>query len=545
MRSNPVSRDLRRMRGEPLLAAMILASAMLLLLFVVWPILKVLSLPSWANWAAYFQNPRFLKATRNSLFMAAISTLSATALGFLYAYAVNRANVPGSRFFKTIAILPIMTPPFITGLAFILLFGRRGFISWTLLHMRPDIYSWKGLWAVQTFAFFPTAFLATSSVLRSISANLELAATNLGASRWRVFKDIVLPLATPGLASAALLVTSQALADFGNPMLIAGDYTVLATEAYLELITNWSPQGAAVLSGVLLAPALMVFFVQRNILERRSFVTVTGKPTNLEKKGHSPMVRWSLFAACLITSLVVVSVYGVLLVCAFTKTWGANFSFTSYHFVTAVLHGVELKNSFMLSAAAAAFTALFAVLLGYMVNVKKPIGAGALDLMAVIPAAVPGTVLGIGYVLSFNTPPLALTNTAAIIVILMVFRYMTVGYRTTVSSIKQLDRSIEEASTNLGADTIKSFRYVMLPLLRSAFTVSFIYTFIKAMNAVSGPIFLISPQWRLASVSIINLADHGYWGEASSLGVAVVGIIALTLLFFRFALGGKVKLFEI
>lgn len=446
--------------------------------------------------------------------------------------------------FRTVGLLPLMSPPFITGLAFILLFGRRGLVTWTLLGLRPDIYGWKGLWAVQTFAFFPTAYLAISSVLRAVSANLEFAAINLGARRWHVFRDVVLPLATPGIAGAALLVTAEVLADFGNPMLIAGDFTVLATESYLELITNWSAARAAVLSSVLLVPALAVFLAQRNIVERRSFVTVTGKPIQGARMELPAWVKWGLFAFCSLVTLLVLSIYGVILVCAFVRTWGANFTPTMYHFVMAVLRGRELGNSLVLSSAAAAFSALFTVVLAYVVQFKQVPGKVAIDFAAVLPSAVPGTVLGIGYVLAFNAGPLAMTGTALIIITFMVFHYMAVGYKTTSGMLKQIDRGIEEASTNLGAHSLRSFWSVMLPLLRPAFSTSLVYTFIRSMNSVSGPVFLISPNWTLASVSIINLADHGYWGQASSLGVAVVGTILLALAAARFVLGTRVRLFE-
>lgn len=529
---------------EPALLFAVGGSVVLLALFLFLPLGKVLAMPGLADWLAYFETPRFVKATLNSLFMAVISTASATVLGFVFAYAVTYVEVPGSRFFRIIGLLPLMSPPFVTGLAFILLFGRRGLITWTLLGLRPDIYGWKGLWAVQTFAFFPTAYLSISSVLKAAGSSLEFAAVNLGARRWRVFRDIVLPLATPGIAGAALLVASEVLADFGNPMLIAGDFTVLATESYLELITNWSPARAAVLSTVLLVPALAVFLVQRSVVERRSFVTVTGKPIQGGRVGPALWLKWGLAAFCLVVALFVVAIYGVILVCAFVKTWGADFTLTAYHFVMAVVHGKELVNSVMLSAMAAAFSALFTVVLAYVVQFKQVPGKAALDFAAVLPSAVPGTVLGIGYILAFNSGPLAMTGTALIIVTFMVFHYMAVGYRTASGMLKQIDRGIEEASTNLGAHSLRSFWSVMLPLMKPAFTTGLLYTFIRSMNSVSGPVFLISPSWKLASVSIINLADHGYWGQASSLGVAVVGSIFVVLGLARFILGEKVRLFE-
>lgn len=530
---------------EPALVFVVGGSVALLVVFLFLPLGKVLAMPGAGDWLSYFETPRFVRATLNSLFMAAISTASATILGFAFAYAVTYAEVPGSRIFRIIGLLPLMSPPFVTGLAFILLFGRRGLITWTLLGLRPDIYGWKGLWAVQTFAFFPTAYLSISSVLKAAGSNLEFAAVNLGARRWRVFRDVVLPLATPGIAGAALLVASQVLADFGNPMLIAGDFTVLATESYLELITNWSPARAAVLSAVLLVPALVVFLVQRSIVERRSFVTVTGKPIQGTRTGPAPWLKWGLAVFCLAIALFVLAIYGVILVCAFVKTWGADFTPTAYHFVMAVIHGRELGNSLMLSAAAAAFSALFTVVLAYVVQFKQVPGKALLDFAAVLPSAVPGTVLGIGYVLAFNSGPLAMTGTAFIIITFMVFHYMAVGYRTASGMLKQIDRGIEEASTNLGAHSLRSFWSVMLPLMKPAFTTGLLYTFIRSMNSVSGPIFLISPTWTLASVSIINLADHGYWGQASSLGVAVVGSIFVVLGVARFVLGEKVRLFEI
>ncbi len=538
-------REVRWLIREPALMLVLLCVAALLVVFVLLPVVRVLGSPSASHWLQFFQREAFVKATRNSLMMAALSTCSAMAVGFLYAYAIVRADVPAKGLFRTVALLPLVSPPFVTGLATILLFGRRGLITHGLMGMTYNPYGWHGLWFAQTLSFFPIAYLGVAGVLRAISPSLELAAHNLGARRWAVFRTIAVPLATPGLASSALLVSILILADFGNPMLLGGDFYVLATEAYLQVIGRYNMEMAAVLCTVLLLPAMGFFLAQRYWIGRRAYTTVTGRPTGLTPLRASRLLRGVLFAACLLVAAVVLSVYLVIAAGAFVKVWGVDWTFTLKNFQYTLFRQRDLYNSVRFGAAAGVTTAVAATVAAYLTQRKSFPGRGVLDFLTLLPVALPGTLVGIGFVLAFNQPPLELVGTAAIIVAAMAVRTLPVGYRLSVASLHQIDTSIEWASRNLGASSLKTFLRVLLPLLRYAFAGSFIYAFVKSINTLSAVVFLMTPGKVVASASILGLADHGYWSQATALAFSLIAVALLALGVLRLVAGRRVQLFDL
>jgi len=478
--------------------------------------------------------------------MATISTVSATVVGFLFAYAMTRVDMPGKRFFRGVVILQLISLPFTVGLSFVMLFGRRGLITYGLLGRPFEIYGWHGLWAVQTLTFFPLAYLVMIGVLKSIDPALEYAARNLGAGSACVFKDVVLPLSIPGVASAALLVAMNVLGDFGNPALIAGDFSVIATEAYMQIVGWGDFKMAAVLCNILFLPVFSLFIAQKYWVSRKLYVTVTGAPTQLEIKKPSRLVKWTLFAFCSAISLVIVLIYASIGLGAFAKTWGVNYSFTLEHLQDVTFQGIPaVRNALIFSLCSGFACAILGVLDAYVIFRKRMPGRHILDFISTLPAAVPGFLLGIGYILSFNTPPLVLTATAYIIVLNNIVRDLPTGYQAGMAGIQQIDASIEEASTNLGAGTFQTLRNIVVPLLKSAFGAGFIYAFIKCMTTVSAVIFLITPEWNLPSPIILGLAGHGYWGQAAALSAILLAIVVGTLLTCRVIAGRRIQLFEV
>ena len=517
----------------------------LLGLFVLLPVARVLGQPGRAEWVRLLGDPRWLRLGGNTLMIATLSTVSAVMLGFLFAYATSRPDVPLRNLFKLIAILPLVSPPFVGGLAFILLFGRRGVITYSLLGLRGDIYGWHGLWMVQTLAFFPIVYLALAGVLRRINPTLEYAAQDLGAHGFRLFRTVTLPLATPGLASAALLVGIYALSDFGNPMLVGGAFKVLATETYTQ-VTGWGDLGmASALSAALLLPSLALFAAQRYWVEGRSYATVTGKGSFADPLPTPVPLRWGLFAGCGLVALVLLAIYAVVFVGAFARTWGVNWRPTLDNFEYTVFRGKQLWNSIRFAGLAALGGSAFAVLAAFLIHRKRFPGRAAVDFLAVLPAALPGTLIGVGYILAFNTPPLALTGTGTIIVVAMLFRTIPVGYRAAVAGLAQIAPSIEEGAADLGARPLRTLWDVTLPLIRSAFTSALVFTFIRSMNTLSAVIFLVSPGNVVASASILALAEHGDWGQASAMAASLMSAVFLVLLGFRLLTGGRMRLFEL
>jgi iron(III) transport system permease protein len=530
---------------DPLGLLAIVFAVALLAVFVVFPVLRVLAQPGLTEWWRLVADPRWLRLGGNTLLIAALSTTSAVTLGFLFAYATSRPDVPLRHLFKLAAILPLVSPPFVGGLSFILLFGRRGLVTYSLLGLSGDIYGWHGLWMVQTLAFFPIAYLSLAGVLRRINPTLEYAAQDLGVHGFRLFRTVTLPLAAPGLASAALLVGIYALSDFGNPMLVGGPFKVLATETYTQ-ITGWGDLGmAAALSGALLLPSLLLFVLQRYLVEGRSYATITGKGSFADPPPISPAARWALVAICGAVALVLVATYAVVFVGAFAQTWGVNWHPTLENFEYTVFRGRQLWNSLRFAGIAALGGSFFAVLTAFLVHRKRFPGRAAVDFAAVMPAALPGTLIGVGYILAFNTPPLALTGTGAIIVAAMLFRTLPVGYRAAVSALAQIAPSIEEGAADLGARPLRTFWDVTLPLIRAAFTAALVFTFIRSMNTLSAIVFLVSPGTVVASASILALAEHGDWGQASAMAASLMTAVFLVLLTFRLITGGRLRLFEL
>ena len=262
-----IAAEMKVLLREPPLLIGILAVFLLFAVFIIYPFVKILLVPTSADWMRAVTDKEFIEVFSHTIFSSFVATATAIVFGFIFAYGVNYTNMPCKRFFQVVALLPTMAPSVVSGLAFIMLFGRRGFITWEMLHLKVDLYGPVGLWAAQTIAFFPLAYITISGVLKNISPNLELAAQNLGAKGWYLFRTVTLRLATPGLASAFLLVGINSLADFGNPMLVGGNYHVLATEAYTQVTGAWDLPMGATLSVFLVIPTLIVFFVQRYYLE--------------------------------------------------------------------------------------------------------------------------------------------------------------------------------------------------------------------------------------------------------------------------------------
>ena len=533
------------LREPPLLISIVVIFA-IFGFFIIYPFFKLLLVPTAADWMKALTGKEFIQAFTNTLLSSLAATTTAIVIGFIFAYAINYTDMPWKRFFQIVALLPTMAPSVVSGLAFIMLFGRRGFITWNLLHLKVDLYGPFGLWVVQTIAFFPLAYITISGVLKCISPNLELAAQNLGAKGWYLFKTVTLRLATPGLASAFLLVAINSLADFGNPMLVGGNYHVLATEAYTQVVGAWDLPMGATLSVFLVVPTVLVFFVQRYYLEKNSYVTVTGKPVaGLVRVTCGPVATWCFFSFCLALCSAIILIMGVVLLFAFTESFGTDYSFTMSHFVEGVLQGGVMKNSWIAAMSTAAITTLFGIALAFLTIRKRFPGRTLMDFLAMLPVSLPGTFIGLALIMAFNNAPFSLTGTLWIIIIGMTLRQLPVGYRQAVSGLKQIDKSLEQASTNLGATSFGTFRHIVLPMLKNALSVSFVYSFMKAMNTLSTVIFLVSPEWNLASVNIMSLSDHGFLATASATAVGMVLTIFITFGVVKLIMRDQINIFDL
>ncbi len=473
--------------------------------------------------------PRYLVALWGSVKLGVWTASFSTIVGFIFAFLTERTSVGGKKFVATMGTLPVISPPFSLTLSIILLFGNNGLLTRRLLGLENfSIYGLGGLVAVQTIGMFPIAFLTMSSVLKAIDSTVEDASLDLRASRLRTFTSITVPLAMPGILSAWLLVFTNSLADFANPLLLSGSYRVLSTEAYMEVTGRNNLGGGAALSLLLLLPTLSAFFAQRYWISRKSFVTVTGKPSTRLTELASRPVRIALVAFVGVSIALIISLYGTIVAGCFVKNWGIDYSFTLENIGEALSRGSKaIVDTVTLAAIATPIAGILAMIAALVVVRRTFFGKRLLEALIMTPFAVPGTLIGISYILAFNKAPLLLVGTAAIIVINYIVRELPVGLETGAASLRQIDPSIEEAAQDLGADMPTVFRTIVLPLIRPAFISSMSYTFVRSMTAVSAIIFLISARWYHLTVQIYNFSELLRFGLASVLATALIIIVLL------------------
>ena len=529
-------KEIRKLKNEPMLAVVIALTILITVYFVLWPLIKVISFPKLEDYMKLFTYSRWYRAALNSLYMTVISTASCTLIAFVFAYTIARLDVPLKGMFRFITMLPIVSPPFIVALSYILLFGGQGILAKNILHVNIDIYGWHGLWLVQTISFFPYAYSIIYGVLNSISANLEYAASNLGATKWQVFKDITLPLCRPGIAGGALIAAINVLADFGNPLMIAGNFTLLPTEAYMQMAGMYDLSTAAVLSTALLVPAVCIFVINRYWVGNRSYVTVTGKEITLENLKTPYLIKWGLFSFCMFVSLVVLSIYGVLFYGAFTKAWGYDWSLTTKNLGYVFAKGTEIYNSLEFALLSSLLAASFAMVLAYIVQ-KKQVGINRLlDFLAILPGAIPGVFLGLGFAMAFNGKPLSLTGTPAIMIIALMFWNIPTCYSASLAGLQQIGNSVEEASLNLGANNFRTFKNIILPLLKVPFVSGFTVAFLRAVTCLSVVIFVYSAKTSVSTISILGLVQNGEWGKAAAFTSVLISIAFIVLAAMQFIL---------
>ncbi len=506
--------EVRRQVADPGLLITFVGATAVLVLFVLYPAFRVLIYPSLQDYLAIPQSLRWIQAARNSLVMMVISTLTATLVGLLFAFVITRPDVPGRRFFRNIAMLPLFAPPFMVAFAYILMFGRQGLITRTLLGMNANIFGWHGLWMVQTIAFFPLAMLIIIGVLDAVNPSLEHAARNLGADEWSVLRTVTLALARPGITGAMLVVAISVLADFGNAVVIAGGFPLLATEAWFRMEGMGDLKGAALVVAMLLVPTLVLFLLERYWVSRRVYTTVTGRGSRLERPPTPPVLKWGAVAACGLVSVLVVLIYFGVVAGAFTAVWGRDWSLTLDHWRLAQDRAATLLTSVKIGALAGAITGIVGAVVAFLTSRNLPLRR-FLDFLAVLPGALPGVFVGVGFVLAFNATPLG--GTPWILVTALAFWHLPMGYQAAAARLKQIERAIEEAAINLGATGLRVLWDVYVPLLLRALVEAFAVSFIRAVTNVSIVIFLIAPGQIVATFVILNMIQNNIWGAAAAL----------------------------
>jgi iron(III) transport system permease protein len=482
---------------------------------------------SFATYVEFFSKRYYWEALKNSILLAILTTILVVCIAFCFAHLGLRGPDIFKGPLRLLSLLPLIAPPFIFALSLIVIGGRKGIL--TKAFMLPfHIYGWPGVIIAQTITFLPLGYLMIENVLRSLSPNLDEAASDMGASDLQILFKITIPLAAPGILKAALLVFIMSIADFGNPMLIGGGVPFLATKAYFLWISEANLEMAAVFCVFLVIPSMIIFIVHEYILKGKMYTTIGGKPQQTEKKKISPTIVAPMMVIATPVSLMVLLCFGVIFVGAFTKILMIDNSFTLAHFETQ--NGIRsLMSSLKFAFSAALIAPVIGISLSYILVRKRIPLKRALEFVALLGFAVPGTVMGVGYILAFNSPPLKLTGTFAIMVLNEAFRNLSVGLEAGVSKLQQVDVSIEEAAVDMGASAFQTFIKIVLPLISSAFVAGFIYTFMVGMIAVSAVIFLISPGNYLASLYILSVAEEGFLGMACAISVMLILVVLACL----------------
>ena len=565
-RTQGAALDRKKLMGDPILVTTIVVLITFLTLFILYP-LAILLVDSFVGDGGFsfnvfkriFQMPTFTHAITNTLKVGFLVGILSTLVGLLFAYVevyVRMGKFTGG-LFKVVSMLPVVSPPFVLSLSMIMLFGKAGIITRFLLKIYDNsVYGFWGIAIVQTLTFFPVCYMMLKGLLKNIDPSLEEAARDMGASRWKVFTSVTFPLLLPGLGNAFLVTFIESIADFANPMIIGGSYDTLATTIYLQITGAYDKAGAAAMAVVLLCITLAMFAVQKYYLERKTAATLTGKASRGRMLITDRSVRVPLTVLCSLVALFVIMMYLCVPIGACFPTWGYKFFpltgkwfklvFTRYHGFQA------FRDSFILSLISAPITALLSMIISYLVVKRKFKSKGFIEAVSMLAMAVPGTVLGVGYIRGFSGGLFhtgfmqGLYGTGLILIIVFVVRSLPTGTRSGISALRQIDKSIEESAYDMGADSFRVFMTVTLPLIKDSFLSGLVTAFVRSITAISAIILLVTPQFLLITVQINEFAEKGSYSLACAFATILIvitygSVLLMNLVTKHFGTSRKIK----
>lgn len=511
-------------------------------IFILLPLVCVFSKIRFADLSVIFLQSRFQKTIFNTLLECVCSTSLSVLTGYLYAYAIVFGRMPFKKFFASLPILHLVTPPFVGGLAFILLLGRQGLITKTILGLDISLYGFPGLLIAQVLCFFPLSYLMCKESFEALNSNLIEGAVSLGASKLKIFFKIIFPLSFPALASSFLFIAVSVLSDFGNPMIVGGRFKVLAVEIYTQL-TGWMNAGtSAALGLVLLVPSLFLFFLQNRLFKKQTKKTaiIGGKSGLMKSEENKPVFRNSFFADILLfifvlfIALAVLLQFAAIIAGSFQKLWGIDTTFTTSHIIKTFKYGKEFLNSVLFALIASTLSALISAFVSYCVHRgsgQKRVGKGFMDSLIQLPSAIPGSLLGLALSLTANM--FHFKAPRFMIVMAITISFMPFSYRIVTSTFSQIKHTLDEGAQSLGAKPLKILWKVLFPLARGGISSGWTYNFARGVGTLSSVIFLVSFNTPLCSVRILNLAEQGDWGRAAAMAME------LTLITFGIIAAGK------
>ncbi|MDX7991586.1 ABC transporter permease [Xenorhabdus littoralis] len=490
-----------------------------------------------------------LKIIANSVLLSIAVGLGCTFFGLVLAIYTARIAKRSAIISRVFSILPIVTPPFVVGLGVTLMMGRSGYITefmstWFGLTNTSWLYGFTGIWIAQVLAFTPMAFMILDGAIKTIHPSIEEASYTLRANHYQTFFHVFIPLLKPALANAFLIVVVQSLADFSNPLVLGGNFDVLATQIYFYITgSQLDYQAAGTLGASLLVFSLLVFCIQYIWIGKRSYVTVSGKSYRGDVQPLPVSLVWGVCILLFIWVVFNVLLYGSIFYGSFTVNWGVDYTLTLDNFIKLFGQGMSdgawpsLLDTLLYAGIAAPITAIFGLLIAYIVVRQQFRGKKVIEFTTMLCFAVPGTVAGISYLLAFNNAPFYLTGTAFIIIISMTMRNVPVGIRAGIAGLGQIDKSLDEASLSLRAGSMRTILHILLPLLRPAILSALIYSFVRAITTVSAIVFLVTPDTRVATAYILNRVEDGEYGLAIAYGSVLIVVMLAIIFLFDYLIG--------
>lgn len=516
---------------------LILAIILSILVFILYPVISVISTSfigdgkiSLEEYKTLF-NPINIQLIKNSVWTSTLSSISSIIIASIIAIYIVFSNNKDIKFINYSLVLTMISPPFVGSLAFIVLFGRRGIITHDLLGLSINPYGWQGIVLMQSIGEISFASLMLVGIFKNIDNRLISASRDLGASSFETIKRVILPLAKPGILATLFIIFTKNLADFGTPIIIGGNFNVLATEAYLTAIGRANLPKAAAMSVVLIIPAIIAFYFYRKSMKKIGSLSGGTKSStskhidfNISKpvKLILGIITWAFIAIILIQ-------YITIFISAISNRASGSLTFTLDYIKTFKLTNLDsFMRSIKYSLVAGFLASSIGILLSYYVERRNIYGMRFIEFIASLPYIIPGTFFGIGYILAFNKKPLLLIGTVGIVVLNCTFRQISVGSKGASALFSNIDKQIEKAATDLGAPKLMIIKDIIIPLLKPAFLSSFINTFTSTMTTVGAIIFLISPGANVATVEMFNAIKNGNYGVGSVIACLII-IITFTV----------------
>jgi iron(III) transport system permease protein len=535
-------RPLRGLDADRLVAlAVVVLVGVPLVVFILYPLWSILGRsfdtpagPGLDHYVRYFGTPKFVQVVWNTFTVSVSATAVTIVLAYGFAYALHRAVIPGRAVFRLIALSPLFAPSLVQAMGLIFLLGRNGIVN-RAFDLGLNIYGYWGIVISEVFYSFPHALLILSTALAVADARHYESARMLGATDWRIFWTVTLPATRYGLASAIFVVFTNVITDFGNPVVIGGDYSVLATEIYNQVSGQANFEMGAVIGMILLLPAAIAVGVER-LIARRQYAVVAAQSVPLTVRPSRRFDALMLGYVAVVSTAILVVVATVVLA-SFVRLWPYNLTLTGKHYAFDVQNGIQpLWTSVGVSLMGAVLGVAVVVTGAYVIEKFPNTATRALYFLSILPAAVPGMVLGLGYILAFNRPgnPVYwIYETTLLLAICNVYHYHAQGFLIATTSVKQISRTFDEASAMLGAGFLRTMARITLPIIWPSIVSVGVFFFMRSMVTLSAVIFLITPATQLAAVSVLLLDDAGQLNQAAAFSVCIIAVVIASLLGFH------------